>query len=61
MHRFTLRQLEYLLTCIDMRSVAGAAEKLSVSQPTISVAITKLEEQLGVQLLLRHPSRGVTR
>lgn len=60
MHRFTLRQLEYLLTCIDMRSVAGAAEKLSVSQPTISVAITKLEEQLGVQLLLRHPSRGVT-
>ncbi len=60
MHRFTLRQLEYLVTCIDCRSVAGAAERLNVSQPTISVAITKLEEQLGVQLLLRHPSRGVT-
>ncbi len=60
MHRFTLRQLEYLVTCIDCRSVAGAATKLNVSQPTISVALTKLEEQLGVQLLLRHPSRGVT-
>lgn len=60
MHRFTLRQLEYLVACIDYRSVAGAAEKLNVSQPTVSVAITKLEEQLGVQMLLRHPSRGVT-
>ena len=60
MHRFTLRQLEYLVTSIDCRSVAGAAAKLNVSQPTISVALTKLEEQLGVQLLLRHPSRGVT-
>ena len=60
MHRFTLRQLEYLVTCVDCRSVAGAAERLNVSQPTISVALTKLEEQLGVQLLLRHPSRGVT-
>ena len=60
MYRFTLRQLEYLVTCIDCRSVAGAAERLHVSQPTISVAITKLEDQLGVQLLLRHASRGVT-
>ncbi len=60
MHRYTLRQLEYLLACIDTRSVAGAAAKLNVSQPTISVALSKLEEQLGVQLLLRHPSRGVT-
>ncbi len=60
MHRFTLRQLEYLVTCVDCRSVAGAAERLNVSQPTVSVALTKLEEQLGVQLLLGHPSRGVT-
>ena len=60
MHRFTLRQLEYLVTCVDCRSVAGAAERLNVSQPTISVALSKLEDQLGVQLLLRHQSRGVT-
>ena len=60
MHRFTLRQLEYLVSCVDCRSVAAAAEQLNVSQPTISVAIAKMEAQLGVQLLLRHHAQGVT-
>ena len=60
MNRFTLRQMQYLIACIDYGSVAAAAEHLNVSQPTISVAIAKLENQLGVQLLLRHHSQGVT-
>jgi DNA-binding transcriptional LysR family regulator len=59
MHRFSLRQLEYLTACIDHRSIAKAADTLNVSQPTISVAIAKLEDQLGVQLLLRHHAQGV--
>ena len=33
---------------------------MNVSQPTISVAISKLEAQFGVQLLLRHHSQGVS-
>ncbi|QYX57424.1 LysR family transcriptional regulator [Roseovarius sp. SCSIO 43702] len=57
---FTLKQLEYLLACVDEGSVAGAAARLNVSQPTISVAIAKLEARLGVQLLLRHHAQGVT-
>ncbi|MDA0221721.1 MAG: LysR family transcriptional regulator [Rhodobacterales bacterium] len=60
MHRFTLRQLEYLVACIEHGSIARAAEVLHVAQPTISVAISKLEDQFGVQLLLRHHSQGVT-
>ena len=60
MHRFTLRQLEYLVTAIDCGSIARAAERLNVSQPTISVAISKLEDQIGSQLLLRHHSQGVS-
>lgn len=60
MHRFTLRQLEYIVACIDHKSIARAAEALNVSQPTISVAIAKLEDQLGVQLLFRHHSQGVS-
>ena len=60
MHRFTLRQLEYLVTVIDTGSIARAAEALNVSQPTISVALSKIEAQLGVQLLLRHQSQGVS-
>jgi DNA-binding transcriptional LysR family regulator len=60
MTRYTLRQLEYFLACVDHRSIAKAAEALHVSQPTISVAISKLEQQFGVQLLLRHHSQGVS-
>ncbi len=60
MHRFSLRQLEYLVACIDHGSTARAAIALNVSQPTISIAVTKLEDQLGVQLLRRHHSQGVT-
>ena len=58
--RYTLRQLQYLVTCIDTGSLAAAAEKLHVSQPSISTAIAKLEADLGVQLLLRHHAQGVT-
>lgn len=60
MHRFTLRQLEYLVACIEQGSVAAAANSLNVSQPTVSVAIHKLEAQFGVQLLIRHHSQGVS-
>ena len=59
MHRFSLRQLEYLVSCIDHGSIAAAAEAVSVSQPTISIAITKLEQQLGSQLLIRQHAQGV--
>ena len=60
MIRYTLRQLQYLVTCIDTGSLAAAAERLNVSQPSISTAIAKLEAELGVQLLLRHHAQGVT-
>lgn len=60
MQHYTLRQLEYFVACIDHGSIAGAAEALHVSQPTISVAIAKLEDQFAVQLLLRHHSQGVS-
>ncbi|MGI9350962.1 MAG: LysR family transcriptional regulator [Rhizobiaceae bacterium] len=59
MLRYTLRQLEYLIACIDTGSLVGAARKLNVSQPSISTAIAKLEAQLGVQLLIRHHAQGV--
>ncbi|MGI9509762.1 MAG: LysR family transcriptional regulator [Geminicoccaceae bacterium] len=58
--RYSLRQLQYLVTCIEAGSLAAAAERLNVSQPSISTAIAKLEADLGVQLLLRHHAQGVT-
>ena len=59
MVRFTLRQLGYLVACVDAGSVVAAAECLNVSQPSVSAAVTKLEADLGVQLLIRHHAQGV--
>lgn len=60
MLNYSLRQLEYLVACADAGSLAQAARVLNVSQPTISVAIAKLEAQFGTQLMLRHHAQGVT-
>ena len=53
-----LRQLEYFLTFGRMESMTRAAEHLRVSQPSISVAIKKLEGELGVSLIDRSRKRG---
>lgn len=60
MIRYTLRQLEYFEEAAQCQSIAAASQKLNVSQPSISSAIRKLEEQLGVDLLIRHHAHGVS-
>jgi len=60
MIRYTLRQLEYFEEAANCRSIAAASVKLNVSQPSISSAIRKLEDQLGVDLLIRHHAQGVS-
>ncbi|MCB1908509.1 MAG: hydrogen peroxide-inducible genes activator [Rhodocyclaceae bacterium] len=49
----TLTDLRYLVSLARERHFGRAAEKCHVSQPTLSVAIKKLEDQLGVQLFER--------
>lgn len=44
----TLIQLEYIVAVDTYRHFATAAEKSFVTQPTLSMQIKKLEEQLGV-------------
>ena len=60
MIRYTLRQLEYFEEAANCRSIAAASAKLNISQPSISSAIKKLEDQLGVDLLIRHHAQGVS-
>lgn len=48
-----LRQLEYFYMASRLRNITRAAQRLHVSQPNITVAIQKLESELGVQLLDR--------
>ncbi|MDX5418644.1 MAG: LysR substrate-binding domain-containing protein [Hymenobacteraceae bacterium] len=49
----TLIQLEYLLAVDTHRHFATAAEHCFVTQPTLSMQLQKLEEELGVQLFDR--------
>ncbi|MDR2208157.1 MAG: hydrogen peroxide-inducible genes activator [Azoarcus sp.] len=49
----TLTYLRYLVALARERHFGRAAERCRVSQPTLSVAIKKLEEELGTQLFER--------
>lgn len=52
------RQLEYFKAVVEAGSVSRAAKKLNMTQPPVSLAITKLERELGVRLLER-TAKGV--
>ncbi|MGB0166846.1 MAG: hydrogen peroxide-inducible genes activator [Luteibaculum sp.] len=49
----TLIQLEYAIAVHDMKSFSKASEKCFVTQPTLSMQIQKLEEELDVVLFDR--------
>ncbi len=53
----TITQLEYVVAVATYRSFVAAAEKCFVTQPTLSMQIQKLEEDLGIRLFDRtkHP------
>ncbi|MFH0296555.1 LysR substrate-binding domain-containing protein [Bradyrhizobium sp. 31Argb] len=54
-----LRQLRYFVQIFESGNVSRAAEVLRIAQPSLSQQIKQLEEELGVELLVRH-ARGVT-
>jgi len=47
------RQLEYFKAVVEAGSVSQAAKNLDLTQPPVSLAVTKLERELGVRLLER--------
>jgi DNA-binding transcriptional LysR family regulator len=53
-----LRQLKQFVAVAETRSFSRAAERLCMAQPPLSVAIRKLEEEIGFPLFERG-SRGV--
>ena len=60
MLHFTLRQLEYFVAIAESDTLAAAAERLLVSQSTLSQSLSELESAVGSQLCIRRRSRGVT-
>ncbi|MBT9244967.1 LysR family transcriptional regulator [Gemmobacter fulvus] len=58
--RFTLRQLEYLVAVGESGSIAMASEKVNVSSPSISAAISQLEQEFGLPLFVRKHAHGLS-
>jgi len=56
---FTLRQLEYFVAVGDAGSIAAASDRVNVSSPSISAAISQLEAEFGVQLFVRQHAQGL--
>lgn len=47
------RQLEVFVSIVKFHSFSKAAEELYLTQPTVSAHISALEEEMGVQLIVR--------
>jgi LysR family hydrogen peroxide-inducible transcriptional activator len=56
----TLTDLRYIVALARERHFGRAAEKCHVSQPTLSVAVKKLEDELGVALFERGADASLT-
>lgn len=49
----TLRQLEYIIAVDEERHFRKAADKVYVSQPSLSAQISQLEDRMGVKIFTR--------
>ena len=58
--RYTLRQLEYFVAVGDEGSIVSASRKVNVSSPSISAAVTQLEDEFGLRLFVRKHAHGLT-
>ena len=58
--RFTLRQLEYFISVAKTGSIAAASRVLNISSPSISTALTQLEDELGTALFVRQRAHGLS-
>ena len=47
------RDLQYVMAVADCGSITEAAKKLYISQPSLSYIISKIEQDIGVQLFYR--------
>jgi DNA-binding transcriptional LysR family regulator len=58
--RFTLKQVAYFVAAAETGSITLAAERVNISQPSISAAISGLEANFGIQLFIRHHAQGLS-
>ena len=53
-----IRHLKYFVAISQERSLSAASLRLGVAQPSLSQHVIRLEEELGVPLMVRSP-RGI--
>ena len=49
----TLQQLKYAVAVAESKTVSGAAEKIFISQPSLTQAIHQLEDEMHVKIFSR--------
>lgn len=59
MIELSLRTLRYFVAAADHGNVTLAAQTLKVSQPSVSIAIARVEEFFNAQLFVRQHSKGM--
>lgn len=57
---FTLVQLKYFQEVARDENMTAAAQRINVSQSTLSTAVLRLEQSFGTPLFHRHPNRTLT-
>ena len=60
MLNFTLKQLKYIEAAGRLGSIANAASELNISQSSIAASIGSLERQIGFDLFVRTPAKGIS-
>lgn len=55
----TLQQLKYIVTVAEVQNITEAAERLFITQPSLTNAIQTIEKELNVNIFARS-SKGVT-
>lgn len=54
----TLQQLKYVIQIVQCGSITMAAQKLYITQPSLSKAVSELEQEMGITIFYRS-NRGV--
>lgn len=54
----TLQQLKYIVQIVKYGSITMASQKLYITQPSLSKAVSELEQEMGITIFLRS-NRGV--
>ncbi|MDR1940048.1 MAG: LysR family transcriptional regulator [Clostridiales bacterium] len=55
----TLQKLRYIVAIVESGSVSAAAERLFISQPSLSAALREVEDEIGIELFSR-TNKGIT-